>query len=145
MIIMDVREYIKNNILIFDGAMGTMLQQKGLQIGENPEVFGLKNPDKLIEIHKLYLEAGSNVITTNTFGANELKLDKLGYTVEEVVDNAINMAKKAIEESDKSKPRFVALDLGPIGEMLEPIGTLSFDRAYEIKDKLYKEKNQVQI
>ena len=51
---MDVREYIKNNILIFDGAMGTMLQQKGLQIGENPEVFGLKNPDKLIEIHKLY-------------------------------------------------------------------------------------------
>ena len=129
---MDVREYIKNNILIFDGAMGTMLQQKGLQIGENPEVFGLKNPDKLIEIHKLYLEAGSNVITTNTFGANELKLDKLGYTVEEVVDNAINMAKKAIEESDKSKPRFVALDLGPIGEMLEPIGTLSFDRAYEI-------------
>ena len=65
---MDVREYIKNNILIFDGAMGTMLQQKGLQIGENPEVFGLKNPDKLMEIHKLYLEAGSNVITTNTFG-----------------------------------------------------------------------------
>lgn len=129
---MDVREYIKNNILIFDGAMGTMLQQKGLQIGENPEIFGLKNPDKLMEIHKLYLEAGSNVITTNTFGANELKLDKLGYTVEEVVDNAINMAKKAIEESDKSKPRFVALDLGPIGEMLEPIGTLSFDRAYEI-------------
>ena len=54
MIIMDVREYIKNNILIFDGAMGTMLQQKGLQIGENTEVFGLKNPDKLIEIHKLY-------------------------------------------------------------------------------------------
>ena len=129
---MDVREYIKNNILIFDGAMGTMLQQKGLQIGENPEVFGFKNPDKLIDIHRLYLEAGSNVITTNTFGANELKLDKLGYTVEEIVDNAVNMAKMAIEKSDKSKPRFVALDLGPIGEMLEPIGTLSFDRAYEI-------------
>ena len=129
---MDVREYIKNNILIFDGAMGTMLQQKGLQIGENPELFGFKNPDKLMDIHRLYLEAGSNVITTNTFGANELKLDKLGYTVEEIVDNAVNMAKKAIEKSDKSKPRFVALDLGPIGEMLEPVGTLSFDRTYEI-------------
>lgn len=129
---MDVREYIKNNILIFDGAMGTMLQQKGLQIGDNPELFGFKNPDKLMDIHRLYLESGSNVITTNTFGANELKLDKLGYTVEEIVDNAVNMAKKAIEKSDKSKPRFIALDMGPIGEMLEPIGTLSFDRAYEI-------------
>lgn len=129
---MDVREYIKNNILIFDGAMGTMLQQKGLQIGENPEIFGLKNPEKLIDIHKSYLEADSNVVTTNTFGANELKLEKLGYTVEEVVNNAVNVAKLAIEKVDKSNPRYVALDIGPIGEMLEPMGTLSFDDAYEI-------------
>ena len=129
---MDVREYIKNNILIFDGAMGTMLQQKGLKLGENPEIFGLQNPNKLMEIHKSYLDAGSNVVTTNTFGANELKLDKLGYTVEEVVDNAVNMAKYAIEKTDKSKCRYVALDIGPIGEMLEPMGTLSFDKAYEI-------------
>lgn len=129
---MDIKEYIKNNILIFDGAMGTMLQQKGLKMGDNTELYGFKNPDKLMDIHKLYLEAGANVITTNTFGANELKLDKLGYTVEEIVDNAVNIAKKAIEKSDKSKQRFIALDIGPIGEMLEPIGTLSFDRAYEI-------------
>ena len=129
---MDVREYIKDNILIFDGAMGTMLQQKGLKLGENPEIFGLQNPNKLMEIHKSYLDAGSNVVTTNTFGANELKLDKLGYTVEEVVDNAVNMAKSAIEKTDKSKCRYVALDIGPIGEMLEPMGTLSFDNAYEI-------------
>lgn len=129
---MDIKEYIKNNILIFDGAMGTMLQQKGLKMGENTELYGFKNPDKLMDIHKLYLEAGANVITTNTFGANELKLDKLGYTVGEIVDNAVNIAKKAIEKSDKSKQRFIALDIGPIGEMLEPIGTLSFDRAYEI-------------
>lgn len=129
---MEIRDYIKDNILIFDGAMGTMLQQKGLKIGENPEIFGLKNPDKLLEIHKAYLEVGSNVLTTNTFGANELKLDKLGYTVEEIVDSAICIAKKAIEEVDQSKPRYVALDIGPIGEMLEPMGTLSFDRAYEI-------------
>ncbi len=129
---MNILEYIKNNILLFDGAMGTMLQQKGLKIGENSEVFGLKNPDKLMEIHKLYLDAGANVITTNTFGANELKLDKLGYKVEEIVNNAVKVSREAIEKSDKSRPRFVALDLGPIGEMLEPIGTLSFDRAYEI-------------
>lgn len=129
---MEIREYIRDNILIFDGAMGTMLQQKGLKIGENPEVFGLKNHDKLLEIHKAYLRSGSNVVTTNTFGANELKLDKLGYTVEEVVDNAVRVAKMSIEKVDKSKQRYIALDIGPIGEMLEPMGTLSFDRAYEI-------------
>ena len=129
---MKFKEYLKDNIVIFDGAMGTMLQKEGLPIGENPEVFGLNNPDKLLKIHKKYLEAGSNVLTTNTFGCNELKITKLGYTVEEVIGNAIKVAKQAIEESDKSKPRFIALDIGPIGEMLEPMGTLSFDRAYEI-------------
>lgn len=129
---MNIREFIKDNILVFDGAMGTMLQQKGLKIGENPELFGFENPEKLMDIHKAYLEAGSNVVTTNTFGANELKLDKLGFSVEQIVDNAISVARDAIEKVDKSKPRYVALDLGPIGEMLEPMGTLSFDRAYEI-------------
>ena len=98
---MNVRDFIKDNILIFDGAMGTMLQQKGLKIGENPEIFGFENPDKLLEIHKSYLDAGSNVITTNTFGANELKLEKLGYTVEKIVDNAVKVAKKAINERRK--------------------------------------------
>lgn len=129
---MNVRDFIKENILIFDGAMGTMLQQKGLKIGENPEVFGLKNPEKLLEIHKLYLDAGSNVVTTNTFGANELKLEKLGYLVETVVDNAVKVARLATNKSNKNTEKFVALDIGPIGEMLEPMGTLSFDRAYEI-------------
>jgi len=144
---MNIVEYIKNNILLFDGAMGTMLQQKGLKIGENPEVFGLKNPDKLMEIHKLYLNAGANVITTNTFGANELKLDKLGYTVEGIINNAVKIAKESIEKSDKSKPRFVALDLGPIGEILEPIGTLSFDKAYEIfkRQAIQGEKSGVNL
>ena len=130
--LVEIKEYLKDNILIFDGAMGTMLQKEGLPIGDNPEIFRIKNPHKLLKIHKKYLEAGSNVLTTNTFGCNELKVNKLGYTVEEVIDRAVSIAKQAIEESDKSKPRFVALDIGPIGEMLEPMGTLSFDRAYEI-------------
>ena len=129
---METKEYLKDNLLIFDGAMGTMLQREGLPIGDNPEIFGVRNPDKLLKIHKKYLEAGSNVLTTNTFGCNELKVEKLGYTVEEIIDKSVKIAKQAIEESDKSKPRFVALDMGPIGEMLEPMGTLSFDRAYEI-------------
>ena len=118
---MEIKEYLKDNILIFDGAMGTMLQNEGLPIGESPEVFGMENPDKLLKIHKKYLEAGSNVLTTNTFGCNELKVSKLGYTVEEIIDNAVSVARKAIDECDKSKPRFVALDIGPIGEMLEPM------------------------
>lgn len=129
---MEITKYIKGNIVLFDGAMGTMLQNKGLKIGENPEIFGFENTEKLLEIHKEYLKSGSNIITTNTFGANELKLDKLGYKVEDIVDNAIKIAKLAIEQSDKSIKRYVALDVGPIGEMLEPIGTMSFDRAYEV-------------
>ena len=129
---MDLIDYIKSNILLFDGAMGTMLQQNGLNRGENTEVFGFENPDKLLKIHKLYLDAGSDVITTNTFGANEIRLEKAKYSVEEIVDSAVKIAIKAVEESDKTKPRFVALSLGPIGEMLEPIGTLSFEKAYEI-------------
>lgn len=129
---MEITKYMKENIVLFDGAMGTMLQGKGLKIGENPEIFGFKNPEKLFEIHKAYLNSGSNVITTNTFGANEIKLDKLGYKVEDIVDNAIKIAKLAIEQSDQPIERYVALDVGPIGELLEHSGTMSFDRAYEI-------------
>ena len=129
---MDLIDYIKSNIVVFDGAMGTMLQQNGLNIGQSTEVFGFENPDKVMKIHKLYLDAGANIITTNTFGANEIRLEKTKYSVEKIIDNAVKIAKKAVEESDKDKSRFVALSLGPIGEMLEPIGKLSFEKAYEI-------------
>jgi 5-methyltetrahydrofolate--homocysteine methyltransferase len=123
-----LNEYIKNNILIFDGAMGTMLQKKGLKLGENPEVLNLKEPAIIEEIHREYIESGANVITTNTFGANELKLKLCNLEVEEVVDSAVKIAKKAKGNSNT----YIALDVGPIGELLEPMGTLSFDRAYEI-------------
>ncbi len=125
---MGLKEFIKDNVLIFDGAMGTMLQKKGLKLGENPEVLNFKCPDIVEEVHKEYLEAGANVITTNTFGANELKLALCGLEVEEVITKAIEIAKKARGD----KEAYIALDIGPIGELLEPIGTLSFDRAYEI-------------
>lgn len=125
---MGLKEYIKDNILIFDGAMGTMLQKKGLKLGENPEVLNLKEPAIIEEIHREYIESGANVISTNTFGANELKLKLCNLEVEEVVDSAIQIAKKAKGNSNA----YIALDIGPIGELLEPMGTLSFDRAYEI-------------
>ncbi|ABR33580.1 homocysteine S-methyltransferase family protein [Clostridium beijerinckii] len=125
---MGLREYIKNNILIFDGAMGTMLQKKGLKLGENPEILNLKEPYIIEEIHREYISSGANVITTNTFGANELKLKLCGLVVEEAIDAAVNIAKKTKGNSET----YIALDVGPIGELLETMGTLSFDRAYEI-------------
>jgi 5-methyltetrahydrofolate--homocysteine methyltransferase len=123
-----LKEYIKDNILIFDGAMGTMLQKKGLKLGENPEVLNIKESSIIEEIHREYINSGANVITTNTFGANELKLKLCNLEVEEVVDAAVEIAKKAKGNSNT----YIALDIGPIGELLEPMGTLSFDRAYEI-------------
>ncbi len=125
---MGLKEFIKDNILIFDGAMGTMLQKKGLKLGENPEVLNFKSPEIVEEVHREYLQAGANVITTNTFGANELKLALCNLEVEEVVYKAVEIAKKARGD----KEAYIALDIGPIGELLEPMGTLSFDSAYEI-------------
>ena len=127
---MEVKEYIKNNVLVFDGAMGTMLQKKGLKLGENPDILSITQKDVIKEIHKEYIESGADCITTNTFGANELKLKETGYTVEEVIDAAVKNAKDAVKETNKDV--LVALDIGPIGHLLEPMGTLSFDAAYEI-------------
>lgn len=116
-------------IILFDGAMGTMLQKKGLSLENGVECFNISKKDIICDIHKEYIKAGANVITTNTFGANELKLKKYGYTVEDIIDRAVKIAKEAILDRNDVK---IALDIGPIGELLEPIGTLSFDRAYEI-------------
>ncbi|MBY6929073.1 homocysteine S-methyltransferase family protein [Clostridium botulinum] len=125
---MGLREFIKDNILVFDGAMGTMLQKEGLKLGENPEIFNIEESEKVKNVHKKYIENGAMVVTTNTFGANELKLDNTKYTVEEIIDAAISIAKGARE----NKGIYIALDIGPIGELLEPMGTLSFERAYDI-------------
>ncbi|WP_315082107.1 homocysteine S-methyltransferase family protein [uncultured Clostridium sp.] len=125
---MGLKEFIKDNILVFDGAMGTMLQKEGLKLGENPEIFNIEESEKVKNVHKQYIENGAMVITSNTFGANELKLNKTDYTVEEIIDAAISIAKDA----RKNNNVYVALNIGPIGELLEPMGTLSFERAYEI-------------
>ncbi|MGL4742252.1 MAG: homocysteine S-methyltransferase family protein [Sarcina sp.] len=125
---MGIREKIKSEFLVFDGAMGTMLQKKGLKLGENPEIFNIEKADKIFEVHKEYIDAGANIITTNTFGANRKKLNHIGLTVTEVVTKAIGIANEARGKKDV----YIAQDIGPIGEMLEPMGTLSFDEAYDI-------------
>ena len=123
-----IRDILKDEILILDGAMGTMLQNSGLKLGELPEVLNIENPETIIGIHKKYVEAGAQVITTNTFGANELKTKNSDYTVEEIIHHAAENARKAIADKDV----YIALDIGPIGELLEPMGTLKFEEAYDI-------------
>ena len=120
-----------NKITILDGAMGTMIQRSGLKLGEKPEVFGLEHPDILESIQKRYVEAGSDVLYTNTFGANARKLADCAYPLSEVITANVAAARKAADSCTERKVR-VALDIGPIGELMEPLGTLSFDDAYEI-------------
>ncbi len=121
------------NRIILDGGMGTMLQAAGLGLGERPEIFGMAHPDVVERIQKQYIAAGSQVLYANTFGANAHKLAGTGYTVEEVIAANIAIAKKAADGKAK-----VALDAGPIGELLEPLGMLSFEKAYEIYAQVVK-------
>lgn len=119
---------LKDRFLFLDGAMGTMLQAAGLKLGERPETLCLTAPKEIEEIHKKYLASGSQVIYTNTFGANAHKLEGTGYTVEEIISAAVGIGRRAVEGTSA----LVALDIGPIGELLEPLGTLSFEEAYEV-------------
>lgn len=114
--------------VILDGGMGTMLQAAGMPMGATPEVWNITHFDDVVKIQKSYIDAGSNVIYTNTFGANRLKLERCGYSVSEIVGAAVAVAREAAKGSDAR----VALDIGPIGQMLAPLGTLSFDEAYDI-------------
>ncbi len=118
----DLKEF-----LLFDGAMGTMIQRKNLT--GIPELYAITNPEDILEIHKLYVEAGSHVITSNTFQANRVKLEGSGYTPAQIIQAAVKLAKKA-------NPKYVALDMGPTGQLMEPVGEFTFEEAYE----LYKEQ-----
>ncbi len=127
---MNIIEKIKSGITYFDGGAGTLLQSWGLKAGEYPENWNITNPDKIIEMHRMYLDAGTQIITSNTFGANRLKFDNL----EEIIGAAIANAKRAIEGYDA----YVALDVGPLGKMLEPLGDLPFEKAVEIFSETIK-------
>ena len=121
---MDIRKTMEEKVLFFDGAMGTMVQRAGLKAGQQPEVYNMIHPEIITSIHKAYVDAGADIITTNTFGANEYKLQGTGYEVEEIVEQGVKLARQAAVD------RWVALDIGPIGQLMEPNGTLSFDDVY---------------
>lgn len=120
----------KGEIILFDGAMGTMLQANGMTGGELPERYNLEKPEIIEKIHLEYLVAGADVITTNTFGANSHKLEESGLKVKEVIEAAVSCARKAIEKNGQEA--YVALDIGPVGQLMEPMGTLYFDDVYEL-------------
>ncbi len=130
---MDIREYLKNNILVLDGSMGSVLMSRGLSAGELPESWNLSHPDIVESIHRDYYDAGANVVLTNTFGANILKHspEELGKIISAALDNA----KRAKHASVSNKEKWIALDVGPTGKMLKPLGELEFEEAVEIFKK----------
>ena len=122
----------ERTITFLDGAMGTMLQKHGLQTGEKPELLCFTHEDLIEQIHRQYLAAGSQIIYTNTFGANARKLEGSGYGVSQVVCKAVQIARRACAGTGAR----VALDVGPIGELLEPVGTLTFDETYSLFEEI---------
>ena len=144
---MNIKDRLGKEILIFDGAMGTLLQAKGLKGGEIPEEWNITHPSELTDVHKSYLAAGSDIISANTFGANRFKLEKSSYSVEQLVTEGIRLARHAIDEYvseynlsldissknsvKKSDDYYVALDIGSLGKLLAPVGNLSFDEAVD--------------
>ena len=136
---LNIREKINKDIVYFDGGMGTLLQSSGLMPGELPEMWGLTKPDKIIAAHKAYLEVGCDVISTNTFGANRLKFDGKNHTphLKTIIDMAVMCAKSAISQVG-GKKRYVALDIGPTGRLLKPLGDLDFEECVDIFSEVVK-------
>lgn len=142
-----ITDLFGKKIIVCDGAMGTMMQKYGLKAGELPELLSFTNPEIIKEIHRNYYQAGSDFVSTNTFGCNRFKLANSGYTVSQVVAQAVKLAKEAAEEftaqadgsgsacqaggPETTLGKFVALDFGPLGKLMEPAGELSFDEAYD--------------
>ena len=120
-------EELKNRILFFDGGTGSLLQAAGLGAGELPETWNISHPETVVKIHRDYLNAGCDMVKTNTFGANRLKFnDHTEFTLKEVVEAAVANARQAAREAGHG---WIALDLGPTGRLLKPMGDLEFETA----------------
>ena len=128
---MELRKALTTQTIFFDGAMGTMLQAQGLTPGELPELWNLTHPDVVQEIHREYVQAGAQLIKTNTFGANALKFAGTDYEVETVVSAAVENARAA-------GAVWVVLDLGPTGKLLHPFGDLPFEQAVALYAQVVK-------
>ncbi len=127
---MTIREEMTKRRLFFDGGMGTMLQERGLAGGELPELWNLTHPEAIRDIHAQYLAAGSDIISTNTFGANALKMAGTSHSVEEIITAGVSLAREAVDACGRKA--YVALDIGPTGKLLQPLGDLPFDKAVEL-------------
>ena len=124
---MNVSEFLKQNIVFLDGGTGTILQAQGLQPGERPERWNLSHPDRIAALHRAYYDAGSNVVATNTFGANRLHFS--AGELARIIPAAVENAKTARQESTAPQEKFIALDVGPSGKLLKPLGDLDFEDA----------------
>lgn len=132
---MSFRELLGKELLFFDGATGTMLQALGLQPGELPELWNFTHAEKVQSVHEAYLNNGSNIIKSNTFGANRLKFKGTDVTVDAVVGAALKIGKAACAGREKA---FVALNLGPTGKLLAPYGDLPFEEAVDIYGEMVR-------
>lgn len=126
---MNIKERLGKELLFLDGGMGTLLQEQGLKAGELPETWNIKYPEKVTMVHRRYYEAGSHIVLANTFGANACKFHDTDITLEAVIKAGIENARKA--GSEMGRETYVALDVGPTGKLLKPMGDLSFEEAYE--------------
>lgn len=133
---MFIKDYLKDNLIFLDGGMGTLLQENGLKAGELPERWNVTHADVITKIHKEYFDAGSNVVATNTFGANILKFSE--EELEEIIKCATQNAKNAKEQSNGNQEKWIALDIGPTGRMLKPYGDLDFEDAVKVFSKTVK-------
>ncbi len=130
---MDFKSFLKDNTVVLDGAMGTLLQNKGLTAGELPERWNISHPEVITAIHKEYFDCGANVVLSNTFGANGFKFSDSELDL--IIKAAIDNAKAAREASSFHGEKFIALDIGPTGKLLSPLGTLDFEDAVSIFKK----------
>ena len=124
---MNFREFLKNNNVYLDGGMGTLLQKRGLSLGELPERWNISHPDVITEVHTAYYDAGCNVVSTNTFGLNPLKFSEEEMAA--LAEAAMNNARAARERTKNKKEKFIAFDIGPSGKLLRPYGDLDFEDA----------------
>lgn len=127
---MNIRDLIKTSRIYLDGGMGTLLQSCGLAPGELPERWNMEHPEEIVRIHKMYFDAGSNVVNSNTFGANSLKFDD--DELEKIIKSALENARQAAEKSENKGEKYVALDIGPTGRLLKPYGDFDFEEAVAV-------------
>ena len=126
--IVDFKKFLATKeFVLLDGAMGTLIQKSGVKYDSVPETLNITHPELIESFHKAYADAGSDIVYANTFGANGYKLKESGYSVDEIIKSGVANAKKAVQGTDC----LVALDIGPIGQLLEPAGSLGFDEAYD--------------